>query len=83
MKKNAEYLALPYTGKKGRLHYTICSWKGSINSGDLETIKRNENISGKIKFEGIGSFAHNKGYLFNTGSLLWKEDDWNFVRNHL
>lgn len=83
VKKNAEYSALPYTGKKGRLHYTIYSWKGSINPGDLEAIKRKENISGKIKFEGIGSFAHDKGYLFNTGSLLWKEDDWSFVRNHL
>lgn len=83
VKKNAEYSALPYTGKKGRLHYTIYSWKGSINPGDLETIKRKENISGKVKFEGIGGFAHDKGYLFNAGSLLWKEDDWNFVRNHL
>ena len=83
VKRNAEYSDLSYAGKKGRLHYTIYSWNGPINPGDLEKIKERERISGKVRFEGIGSFAHDKGYLFNTGSLLWKEDDWNFVRNHL
>lgn len=85
VRKDAGYSNLSYTGKKGRLHYTICSWNGPINPGDINSIKKKENISekGKIKFEGIGSFAHDKGYLFNTGSLLWQEDDWNLVRNRL
>ena len=81
--KNAGYANLSYTGKKGRLHYTICSWNGPINPGDLASIRERENVSGKVKFEGIGNFAHDKGYLFNTGSLLWKENDWNFVQKHL
>lgn len=81
--KDAEYRNLSYTGNKGRLHYTIKSWNGPINSGDLDRIKEKEGIAGDVKFEGIGKFAHDKGYLFNTGSLLWKEDDWALVRNRL
>jgi hypothetical protein len=81
--QTAEYSNLSYTGKKGRKHYTIRSWNGPINSGDLDIIKERESVSGQVKFEGIGRFAHPKGYLFNTGSLLWKENDWNSVRNHL
>ena len=81
--KDATYRNLSYTGNKGRLHYTIKSWNGPINPGDLDRIKEKESIAGKVKFEGIGKFAHDKGYLFNAGSLLWKEDDWASVRNRL
>lgn len=81
--KDAEYSNLSYTGSKGRLHYTINSWNGPINPGDLDRIKEKEKIAGNVKFEGIGKFAHDKGYLFNTGSLLWKEEDWASVRNRL
>lgn len=84
--KNKEYKDLSYTGKKGRIHYNIESWNGEIKSGDLQKIKEKENISvnGKVKFEGIGDFSHESGYLFNVGNLLWKKEDWEkFVINAL
>lgn len=74
--RDKKYEDLDYTGKKGRLHYTIQSWNGEMKSGDLERIKDKENIEGKVKFEGIGNFAHDKGFLFNAGNLLWKREDW-------
>ena len=75
-KKN--YLELPYKGKKGKKHFTINEWSGEIKSGDLEKIKIKENLEakGNVKFEGIGEFSHDKGFLFNTGSLYWKKEDW-------
>jgi hypothetical protein len=75
-KKSSDYGNLPYTGKKGRKHYKILSWNGAINPGDLDKVKEREQILGKVRFEGIGEFAHDKGYLFNTGNLLWKDSDW-------
>ena len=77
--KNGTYKNLAYQGKKGRLNYKITAWNGPILPGDLETIKQKEGVSGSISFEGIGDFAHDKGYLFNTGSLLWQEKDWQKV----
>jgi hypothetical protein len=76
--KNSEYNELSYSGKKGRKNYNIETWCGEIKSGDLQRIKELENITiaGKVKFEGIGQFAHDNGYLFNVGNLLWKRDDW-------
>ena len=77
--KNAAYENLAYEGKKGRLNYKITAWNGPILPGDLDAIKRKESVSGRISFEGIGDFAHDKGYLFNTGNLLWAESDWKKV----
>ena len=77
--KNGGYKNLAYQGKKGRLNYKITAWNGPILPGDLETIKQKEGVSGSISFEGIGDFAHDKGYLFNAGNLLWKEKDWQKV----
>ncbi len=77
--KNGDYKNLAYQGKKGRLNYKITAWNGPILPGDLETIKRKEGVPGSISFEGIGDFAHDKGYLFNAGNLLWKEKDWQKV----
>lgn len=77
--KNGDYKNLAYQGKKGRLNYKITAWNGPILPGDLETIKQKEGVSGSISFEGIGNFAHDKGYLFNAGNLLWKEKDWQKV----
>lgn len=77
--KDANYLPLSYSGKKGRKNYTISGWGGPISSGDLEIIKTREQISGNIKFEGIGEFSHDDGYLFSTGNLLWGKDDWDKV----
>lgn len=76
--KNKEYKPLSYTGKKGRKNYNIESWNGEIKSGDLQKIKEKEKLStnGKIKFEGIGDFSHENGYLFNVGNLLWEKEDW-------
>jgi len=77
--KSTKYNDLSYDGKKGRKNYTIKAWNGPICSGDLPQIKENEQISGKVTFEGIGKFAHDSGFLFNTGNLFWKEDDWQKV----
>lgn len=81
--KEGSYSNIPYAGKKGRKNYTITGWNGKINPGDIETIKRRENITGSIKFEGIGNFAHDSGYLFNAGNLLWKNEDWERVINNI
>jgi len=81
VKKAGTYNQLPYSGKKGRIHFKIKSWNGPVNSGDLEKIKEKENLpnNGKVQFEGIGDFSHDKGYLFNTGSFLWEKYDWDKV----
>lgn len=75
---DSKYDDLPYSGKKGRIHFTVQSWKGEVKPGDLDRIKTKEELpgNGKVQFEGIGSFAHDRGFLFNVGNLLWKEDDW-------
>jgi len=70
------YSPLSYSGKKGRKNYTITGWSGPISSTDLDTIKSRESIQGKVSFAGIGEFSHDTGYLFNTGSLRWKQTDW-------
>lgn len=68
---------LNYSGKKGKKHFTISEWSGPIKSGDLDKIKFKENITnGEIKFKNIGEFSHETGYLFNTGSLKYKMNDW-------
>lgn len=77
--KDAKYSPLPYAGRKGRLNYNITGWNGPISSGDLERIKEREGVQGKVKFEGIGEFSHDSGFLFSTGSLLWGREDWDKV----
>lgn len=76
--RHRKYEPLPYEGKVGRKHFTITGWNGEIKSGDLDFIAKAEKIpnGGQVKFEGIGRFSHDSGYLFNTGSLLWSKDDW-------
>ncbi len=74
--QHTPYQPLPYTGKHGRLNYTVTGWNGPISPTDLEQIRTREGVMGKIAFEGIGTFSHDKGYLFNTGNLLWREEDW-------
>jgi hypothetical protein len=70
------YQRLDYAGKKGRTNFTISKWCGPINPGDLEIVKHQESAK-KTTFESIGAFSHEKGFLFNTGSLKWKKEDWN------
>jgi hypothetical protein len=74
--KDASYSSLSYDGKKGKKHFTVTSWNGPIVAGDTDRIKRERRISGNVKFEGIGEFAHDSGYLFSTGKLLWSDSDW-------
>lgn len=83
VKKDEQYLNLSYGGKKGRKNYKIQRWNGAINPGDLEKIKEKELVNGKIEFEGIGDFAHDKGYLFNTGNLLWSNSEWNEIKKKI
>lgn len=77
--KNGHYEELSYKGTKGRLNYKVNVWNGPIRSGDLNKIKEYNEVPGKIEFEGIGKFAHENGYLFNAGSLLWKKNEWESV----
>lgn len=80
------YKSLDYIGRLGRKNFKIKSWNGPIQPDDLDKIMENENIpaNGKIEFEGIGRFSHHSGYLFNTGKLLWKTEDWdNYIINKL
>lgn len=79
VKKSADYRKLPYFGKKGRNNFTITGWNGSILQGDLDKIKKRETIEGSVKFLGIGEFSHDQGFLFNTGNLLWKKENWDEV----
>lgn len=82
--RESEFKNLPYTGKLGKKHYTIKTWNGEINPDDLDTIRELEEVPGDVKFEGIGRFSHNKGYLFNTGNLTWEKSKWEkFVIDHL
>jgi hypothetical protein len=83
VRKNEQYKQLSYTGKKGNKNYTIMSWNGPIMPGDIDAIKNKEGVMGQVKFEGIGEFAHDKGYLFNTGNLLWEAKDWEVVSKQL
>lgn len=81
--ERAKYSVLPYSGKKGTKNYNITGWKGPISTGDLEKIKKREKIAGNVKFEGIGNFSHDSGFLFSTGNLLWSRKDWDKVISKL
>lgn len=81
--RDENYESLSYGGKKGSKHFTVTEWDGPIEAGDLDKIKIQENISGNVKFEGIGSFNHEKGYLFNVGNLKWRSEDWEFLLESL
>ncbi|MFH1282041.1 MAG: hypothetical protein ABII27_00060 [bacterium] len=83
VRKGDEYKPLSYSGKKGRKNFKIYAWNGPINAGDITKIKEKENISGSVSFEGIVEFAHENGYLFNTGNLLWEQKDWEEVCRRL
>ncbi len=65
-----------HKGKKGRKNYTISSWEGALSDTYLETIKKNENVTGKVSFEGIGSFSHDNGYVFSTDVFHFNLDSW-------
>lgn len=84
-RKDGAYNELSYKGKKGRMHYKISEWSGPINPGDLGKIKEREGLAsrGKVEFEGIGSFNHDKGYLFNVGNLEWNDEGWNKILNKI
>ncbi len=50
VKTEVPYSRLSYGCKRGRTNYTIKSWNGPMSPGDLDEIKRIEDISGKVKF---------------------------------
>lgn len=74
--KNFQSERYQYKGKKGIKHYTITSWKGEYSRSFLEDIKNQKGIEGDIKFKGIDRFSHDSAYIFNTGSLSWRDSDW-------
>jgi hypothetical protein len=77
-----DYKPLDYGGKKGRTNYNITSWNGPISAGDVDTIRLNESAK-KVKFEGIGEFSHDSGYLFSSGKLIWDEESWRKLANKI
>jgi hypothetical protein len=83
VEKDTPFEELPYGGKRGRINYNITSWNGQRCPGDTEKIKTREHVSGSVKFEGIGDFAHESGYLFNTGNLKFSAEDWKKVVDRL
>lgn len=83
VESSAQYKELDYTGKKGRKNFEIKSWNGPYDPSDIQKIKEAENITGTAKFAGIGEFTNSKRYLFNTGNLLWKRDDWQRIIDKL
>lgn len=68
-----------YGGRMGRKHYTIDQWAGIYKVEMLETIKREYEVPGRVKFQAIGSFSHDNAYIFNTGNLRWKSEDWQLL----
>lgn len=83
VKTTNSYDELSYNGRLKRFSamtkkqsYVIQSWNGPIHEGDLQTIRQRESATGSLTFEGIGSFAHNEGYLFNAGNLHWQKKEW-------
>ncbi|MEW6113098.1 MAG: hypothetical protein AB1664_13290 [Thermodesulfobacteriota bacterium] len=72
---NAKYRNRDFDGWAGRTKYHISAWNGPIRPGDVEAIKT-ESGCRSIEFQGIGSFQHDSGHLFNTGNLCWKPEQW-------
>ncbi len=71
-----------FDGKLARMHYTIHTWKGVFNPGDLEIAAKLGGVThenGRAKFQGIGSFSNTRHTVFNTGSLRWKKSDWKHI----
>lgn len=90
VKTEKTYLQQSYSGRLKRLSsmtgkrsYVIQGWNGPIHEGDLDIIRQRESVTGTLAFEGIGSFAHDEGYLFNTGNLQWHEKDWEEIVSSL
>jgi hypothetical protein len=63
---------------KGKKKYVITEWCGKFDLDQLKNIKEENNLE-TVEFAQIGKFAHDSGYLFNTGSLCWQESDWKEV----
>lgn len=82
-KKIGKYSNLSYKGRKGRKNYKITAWNGPIVPGDLDKIKELNKVQGSVKFEGIGEFSHDSGHLFNTGNLIWLDDEWKRICEQL
>lgn len=72
-----------HKGKMGRKHYTITAWKGELRPEFLKKIIDNEKVPGKIKFQSIEKFSHDKMFLFNAGSLKWQKDQWEKIISRL
>lgn len=82
-KKDGDFGPLSYKGHKGRKNFEITGWAGPFDPKDIETIKEKEGIQGKVSFSGIGEFTDQARYLFNTGSLFWKEKEWKALMDRL
>lgn len=73
--QHAPYRDLDYGGRKGTKNFTVTSWNGPLRDGDFERIRTRESAH-RVQLEGIGQLSHDQGYLFNSGSLRWRPDDW-------
>jgi hypothetical protein len=73
--KDASYRDLDYGGRMGSKNFTVNKWNGPLRDGDFERIRVRESAH-RVQLEGIGQLSHDQGYLFNSGSLRWREEDW-------
>jgi hypothetical protein len=80
--KNATYRDLDYTGRMGSKNFTVTKWNGPLRDGDFELIRTRESAA-RVQLEGIGQLSHDQGYLFNSGSLLWQDKDWDQLVSRL
>lgn len=75
------FTQLDYTGRRGRKHYEVRSWRGPYRKSDLALIKDREGLdsTGKVEFRGLKEFRHDSAYIFNPGNLRWSKEDWDSV----
>ncbi len=71
--------------KKRKIHYKITSWNGPYDFDDFAKIKEKEQLAsnGKVELFGIGTLTIQPRYLFNTGNLRWRDDEWKMMISSL
>ena len=76
--KAADYLEQNpiYKGRTGRKHYSVDSWAEKISDEKFQSILNSHNLSGTLKFNGIGKFSHSNGYVFSPDHFAYSAEDW-------
>jgi hypothetical protein len=83
--RDFSYSELDYEGYKAKKHYTIHAYRGFLPANYEEEISRKESlpIGGRVKLLAIGELTSADKYLFNTGSILRNEEEWEKVATSL